>query len=111
MSGIKSLTKPYINEYVCTYGMLGEKNILEETDYIKVTFLDSKTLEVSYKKKEGKRYAFECGYTHNNATNEVTIDFGLFGAENKPRIIIKDGKFSVSKKLGSKLLFMVFEVE
>ncbi len=111
MSGIKSLTRPYINEYVCTYGMLGERDLLEETEYIKVTFIDKQTIEISYKKTEGKRHAFECGYTYDDDTGEIIIDFGLFGAENKPRILIKDGKFTVLKQLAAKLLVMVFEVK
>lgn len=111
MSGIKSLTKPYLNEYVCTYGMLGERDLLEDTEYIKVTFIDKQTLEISYKKTEGKKHAFECGYSHDDKTGEVVIDFGLFDAENKPRIIINDGRFTVSKQLGNKLLYMIFEVK
>lgn len=111
MGGVKSLTKPYINEYVCYYAALGERDLLEEVDYIKVTFLDGEKLEVSYKLTDGKKHAFECGYTHNDDTDEIIIDFGLFGAENKPRIIINDGKFCVTKQLGTKILTMKFKVK
>ena len=54
-TSIKSLTKPYITTYECTAARLGNEDIMEKYEYIKITFLDDKELEVSLKRKKGKK--------------------------------------------------------
>lgn len=56
---VKSLTKPYIGEYECVEARLGETDLLEKYEYIKITLIDDKKLEISFKPVNGSRRAFE----------------------------------------------------
>ena len=54
-SSLKDLTHPYINTYECTAARLGNEDLLEHYEYFKITFLDEKQVEISFKRKKGKR--------------------------------------------------------
>ncbi|MDE7256600.1 MAG: hypothetical protein K2N50_01405, partial [Clostridia bacterium] len=38
-SSVKTLTKPYITTYDCTFAQLVKEYLLEKYDYLKITFL------------------------------------------------------------------------
>ena len=56
---VKSLTKPYIGEYECVEARLGETDLLEKYEFIKITLIDDKKMEIGFKPKNGSQRSFE----------------------------------------------------
>lgn len=110
-SSVKSLTHPYINTYECTQARIGEFDLLDNYEYIKITFLDTEKLEVSFKEKGGKRHEYTCPYTHDDNTHEFEAELGILGFTFRQKTVIKDGKFTISMPILSKQLIMLFEVK
>lgn len=108
---IKSITKPYICEYECVEARLGNDDLLEKYDYIKLTLLDDKQMELSYKPKDGGKKAYVCDYEMDDKTREITADFWLFGIEHREKITIENGGFTIVKTLFSKPLVMKFQTK
>ena len=109
-SSIKSLTHPYINTYECTRAQLGNEDLLEKYEYFKITFIDAENLQVSFKRKEGKRHDYTCRYTYDDKTQEFAAEIGIFGFTFRQKSKIENGKFSVSMPVFNRQLFMLFEV-
>ena len=107
-SSVKSLTKPYITTYECNYARLGEKDLLKKYEYIKITFLDDKKLEVSFKNKKGKRHAYVCSYTYDDEDDSFEAEIGILGFKFRQKTVIKDGKFTLTKPILGKPFIMRF---
>lgn len=110
-SSVKTITKPYINEYECTYAQFGDENILEKYDYIKIILTDKENAELVYKPKNGDRRIIKSTYTYNSETKELTANIGIYGHEYKPTVTIKDGEFTVNKSFMQKQLTMKFKAK
>lgn len=108
---VKSLTKPYIGEYECVEGKLGETDLLEKYEYIKITLLDDKKLEISFKPKNGNHHSFEGEYNVNSETHEFTGEAGILGYKFKEKVIIENGEFVITKIIMSKPLIMKFKMK
>ena len=111
-SSLKDLTHPYINTYECTAARLGNENLLENYEYFKITFLDEKQVEVSFKRKNGgKRHAYTCNYFYNDRTGEFSAELGIFGYKFRQTTKIANGKFTISMPIFGKPLLMNFAVK
>ena len=111
-SSLKDLTHPYINTYECTAARLGNENLLEHYEYFKITFLDEKQLEVSFKRKiGGKKHVYLCDYEFNDKTDEFSAELGILGFRFKQTTKITDGKFTISMPILGKPLLMNFAVK
>lgn len=108
-SSVKTLTKPYITTYDCTFARFGNVDLLEKYDYLKITFIDDKKLEVSFKRKNGKKHTYTCDYTYNEETRQFEAEIGIFGFRFKQATVIENGKFTISMPLLGKPLAMIFE--
>ena len=71
--------------------------------------MDKKRLEVSYKPKNGKRNSFITEYDFNPKTHELTAESGILGIKQTEKVIIENGKFTITKKLGLQQLILKFE--
>lgn len=107
---IKAITKPYIAQYECVSATYGEKNFLEDFEYIRVTFIDGEKLEVSYKNKGAKKHVFNGTYKVDPTTREFVADIGILGMKFQQAAILKNGKFTVSRRIFRKQLTMNFEM-
>lgn len=107
-SSVKSLTKPYINTYECTFARFGNENLLEKYEYVKITFLDDKQLEVSYKRPKGKKHSHVCDYTYDEKTRQFEAEVGILGFKFKQATTIENGKFTISMPILGKPLIMNF---
>lgn len=107
-SSVKSLTKPYIATYDCTYARLGKENLLEKYDYLKITFLDDEKLEVSFKRKKGKRHAYVTDYTYDDESGELKAEIGILGFKFRQATKIENGKFNIGMPILGRQLSMVF---
>lgn len=107
-SSVKTLTKPYITTYECNYARLGEKDLLNKYEYIKITFLDDKKLEVSFKNKKGKRHAYVCPYVYNDEDDTFEAELGILGFKFRQKTVIKDGKFTLSMPILGRPFIMRF---
>ena len=108
---LKSLTKPYIAEYVCTEARLGEENLLDKYEFIKITLLDAKELEVSFKPKNGDKKAFKGNYSVNGETREFNGEIGIFGVTFKETTKIENGEFTITKNILSQPLILKFKMK
>lgn len=108
---LKTLTKPYIAHYECVKAMYGEKDILQDYEYIDIVLLDKEKFELVYKHKNGERKVIENTYIYDDKKQEFKSNFGIFGVDFKEPIIIKDGKFTVQKLIGKKLLMLNFKTK
>ncbi|MCD8308357.1 MAG: hypothetical protein LUD19_00780 [Clostridia bacterium] len=106
---LQDITKPYIARYECTQATLGEDDLLKDYDYIRITFLDEKEMELSFKQKDGKVRAKTFAYTYDKDSGELTAGEGALGVKIKERTILKDGAFTVNLPLGTKELILKFE--
>lgn len=108
-TSLKTLTKPYITTYECTAARLGNENIMEKYDYIKITFLDDKQLEVSLKRKKGKKKSYTCSYTYDQKTKAFSAELGILGFRFKQETKIENGKFTVCMPILGRTLLMNFQ--
>ena len=107
-SSVKTLTKPYITTYECNVARLGNEDLLEKYDYLKITFLDDKKLEVSWKRKNGKRRSYECEYFYNDEKGTVEAELGILGFKFRQETKIENGRFTLSMPILGKPLIMIF---
>lgn len=108
---LKSITKPYIGEYECVEARFGDKDLLEKYDYIIISLVDDKKMEVSFKPKDGKKKTFEGAYEVNPETREFTGEVGILGVRFRESTKIENGKFTVTKLIFSMPLIMNFKMK
>ena len=108
---LKSITKPYIGEYECVEARLGETDLLEKYEYITISLLDDKKMEVSYKPKNGNKKTFEGAYKVNEETREFTGEVGILGVKFNESTKIMNGKFTLKKLIFSMPLIMHFKMK
>lgn len=108
-SSVTSLTKPYITTYDCTEARLGEEDLLEKYEYIKIIFIDENEIDVSYKAKNGKRHAHRCAYTYDDETGEFEAEIGILGYKLRQKAKIDGGKFTLNMPILGKPLIISFE--
>ncbi len=108
---LKSITKPYIGEYECTSARFGENDLMEKYEFITISLLDDKKMEVSYKPKNGKKKTFEGAYEVNPDTREFTGEVGILGVKFKEATKIENGKFTLTKVIFSMPLVMNFKMK
>ena len=108
---IKSITKPYITSYECVEARFGEENLLEKYEFIKITLIDDKQMELSYKPKDGDKKSHICNYEIDEKTHEISADFWLLGIEHREKISVENGEFTIVKTLFSKPLVLKFQTK
>ncbi|MGN0824533.1 MAG: hypothetical protein ACI4MB_05645 [Candidatus Coproplasma sp.] len=108
-SSLKSLTKPYITTYECTAARLGNENIMEKYEYIKITFLNDKELEVSLKRKNYKKKSYVCEYHYDEKTSRFNAELGILGFRFKQDAKIENGKFTLCMPILGRTLLMNFQ--
>ena len=108
---VKAITKPYIAQYECTEATLSGKDILKDFEFIRVTFLDGKSLEVSFKRSGEKKHAVICPYVVDSRTREFTADFGFLGMKFQQSTHIENGQFTVARQIGNHELVFKFKIK
>ena len=106
---LKSITHPYIAQYECVEAKFGEEDLLQKYDYIKITLLNSNTLELNYKQKHGDNKTIKSNYNFDTKSRTITAEIGLLGYKIKQSTVIEKGKFTISKSIGGKQLIMKFK--
>ena len=106
---LKSITHPYIAQYECVEAKLGEEDLLKKFDYIKLTLVNSNTLELNYKQKDGNNKTLKSNYTFDTKSRTLNAEIGLLGYKFKQSTVIEKGKFTISKSIGGKQLIMKFK--
>ncbi len=108
---IKTITKPYITQYDCIEAHIGKEDLLKRHDFITITLLDDKELEVSFKQKGRQKRSYTFPYTYNDKTHELSGEAGILGYKFKEKVVLKNGEFTISKALGKQQLFMKFRAK
>ncbi len=107
---VKELTKPYIAQYECVEAKLGDTDLLEEYDYIRIVLADSEKMQLVIQPKNGERQIIEGTYELDFDTRELTGEVGILGCRFKEKTTINRGEFTISKTLLSKQLFIKFKI-
>jgi len=108
-SSLKSITKPYITQYECTEAKLGNEDLLEKYQYIRITLVDDKNLELNFKTKDGEKHSYEGTYEVDPDTRELTGEIGVLGMNFKEKVVIENGGFTVTKNIFQKTLVIKFK--
>lgn len=111
IGSLKALTKPYIATYECVEAKLGEQDLLEKYEYIKITLLDSKEFEVSFKPKKGEKKSFVGEYTLDPETRDFTGEIGVLGFSFKEKTKIEKGEFVIARNFLYVPLYMKFKMK
>lgn len=106
---LKSITHPYIAQYECVEATLGDEDLLDKFDYIKITLVNKDTLELNYKLKDGDNKTIESNYDFDVNSHTLTAEVGILGYTVKQSTVIEKGKFTISKSIGGKQLIMKFK--
>ena len=106
---LKSITHPYIAQYECVEATLGDEDLLDKFDYIKITLVNNDTLELNYKLKDGDNKTIESNYDFDINSRTLTAEVGILGYTVKQSTVIEKGKFTISKSIGGKQLIMKFK--
>lgn len=85
-----------------------EKTREELTDEI---FLNKNEFELTFKPNGGDKKIFKGNYSVDPVTRELESDISVLGHKFKEKTKIENGRFTVSKTLGGKELFVLFEVK
>lgn len=109
-SSLKELTLPYINTYECVSATLGERDLLEGMEYIRITFENDRQLEMCYKPVDGELHRYVCDYTCDQ-DGTFTAEIGLLGYTFRQSAKIEGGKFTICMPVLSRPLIMIFEVK
>lgn len=109
LGSLKTITHPYIAQYECYEATLGDDNILDNYDYIRIILADMEELNIEYKLKNGERRVVQGKYEFNQDTRELTADIGIFGYKYKHSVNIINGRFTISKPIGTTQLIMKFQ--
>lgn len=110
-SSLKTLGKPYIAQYECTEARLGDTDLLKSFEYVKIIFLNKNEFELTFKPNGGDKKIFKGNYSVDPVTRELESDISVLGHKFKEKTKIENGRFTVSKTLGGKELFVLFEVK
>lgn len=106
---LKSITHPYIAQYECVEATLGKEDLLKKFDYIKITLVNSDTMELNYKQKEGKNKTIKSNYNFDTKSRTLTAEIGILGYTVKQSTVVEKGQFTISKSIGGKQLIMKFK--
>ena len=110
-SSIKEITHPFINTYECTRATLGDADLLDNCDHIRIVLGEGDKLELLIKKK-GERERRRTGkYSFNEDTRELTADITILGYPFRPRAAIENGRFTVTTQIAAKQLVTIFEAK
>ncbi len=110
-STLKEITHPYIDEYELVEGRYGDKNILDDFEYVKIVLIDTHEYEVHIKPKTGDKKVYKGTYSVNEKTRELTADSGILGYGAKENVYIKDGGFMINMNIFYKPLYLKFEAK
>ena len=108
---LKSITRPYIAQYQCTEAELGDENLLDKFEYIKIVLVNKEDMQIVYKPKDGESKTISSTYELDTKTHRLTAQIGILGYDFKQSVIVENGKFTISMPIGGKQLVMKFKAE
>lgn len=107
---IKDITKPYIAQYECVEAKLGDKDLLEEYDYIRIILVNNEKMQLVFKQKGEEKQIIDGSYTLDLSTRELEGEIGILGYRFREKATVKKGEFVISKTIFTKQLYMKFKV-
>ena len=108
-SSIKSITRPYVAQYECIEAKLGETNLLDDYEYVRIILLDNSDMELNYKQKNRGVHSANGKYSFDEETHEITAEIGILGYTFKEKTIIENGEFLIKKTVRNRELVMKFK--
>ncbi len=107
---IKDITKPYIAQYECVEAKLGDKDLLEEYDYIRIILVNNEKMQLVFKQKGEEKQIIDGSYALDLSTRELEGEIGILGYRFREKATVKKGEFTISKTIFTKQLYMKFKV-
>lgn len=107
---LKYITKPYIAQYECVEARLGDIDLLEKYEYMRIIFVDGENMTFEFKPKGGEKRSFDGKYTLDNKTRELEGEIGVLGFKFREKVILQNGKFALSLPFLGKELTVKFRM-
>lgn len=109
-SSVKELSKPYIAQYECVEARLGDEDLLEHYEYIRIILVNKDKMQVVIKPEDGDKKVVEGSYTFDFDTRELEGEIGIMGCRFKEKTVVGKGGFDISKTILGKQLYIKFKI-
>lgn len=86
---LKSITRPYLGEYECTRALLGDRDYLEDFDYVRLELRSKDEYVLRYRKKGKKEGQTDGKYRYEEGTDKLILELDERG------LVTKEGSFQV----------------
>ena len=105
---LPDITKPYLGEYECKRATLGEKDLLDGFQYVRLELKADDTFVVFYKTENGETGKETGKYSFNREREEITLTLDKNRAY-KRKFPLKKGVLTVDVAIGAQRLVLSFE--
>lgn len=110
LTGLKDVSRPYLGTYECKYVMLGDKNLLDDMDYINFALLPKNIFKIEFRDKKGVKGLYRGHYTFSEKDGEITINENIFGKRVSKTFSAENGVIQVNLIFGDSPLSIKFEM-
>lgn len=106
---LKSVSKPYLGEYECKNATFGEREYLDEFEFIRLELFSDERFVLSYREKnERETHKAEGRYEYDESNGTLLLKTN--GTSSiKRKFSLKNGVLLVTATLGDRLLLLRFE--
>jgi len=109
-TGLKDIARPYLGTYECKYARLGERDLLEELDYITFALTPKNIFKIEFRDKNGVKGLYRGHYSFSEKDKTITINENIFGKKVTKTFIAERGTIQVNLKFGDEPLAIKFEM-
>lgn len=110
MSGLKDFTKSFCGTYECKKAVLGETNLLDDFEYIRLELKTDGSACFYYKPFGGKKVEKEGEYKLTEEENEIMLCFTALGKRYCKKIKTSGGEIDIVQNYGNRQMLIIFEL-
>jgi hypothetical protein len=105
LGGLKDVSNPHLGFYQCESATLGQEDLTEFFDFVRVELTKDGKMILSFKDKFGRKGEYVLNYEYDREKGEITL---LSPGEGKRTFPFKDGEWTISIPYGEKLFHAKF---
>ena len=103
--GLKEISQPHLGFYQCESATLGQEDLTEFFDFVRVELTRDGKLILSFKDKLGRKGEYSLDYEYDSEKGEITLIAPDGGKRTFP---FQDGEWTLSIPYGEKLFHAKF---
>lgn len=108
MSTLSDLSKPYVGFYECEQIQLGNEDMTERFDYIRLELSYGGEFSLTYKSKEGNEGGYGGTYSADTGAHKITLNANVGQMRKSFTFPMENGKIYADYMLRGKLLHAIF---